>query len=134
MITFFQVFVSLSLLTMMVVVYRLLLAIRMLNARVNIQSSLIKNIRHELEKGMEDYSSEFAQMMDSYSAADNELHGQLKRDFSYQDKKHHELLSSYVVEGKNSRDNLDVAVNTDLSYIGTGSQKEAIKTTIPASK
>lgn len=88
---FFQVVLSLSFLVLMIVIARLYRGIRILNARVDILSTVVRNLRKEVElsSGIDEIA------FDEFDAVDAQLKDQLKGDFSLRKGVSHELEKKY---------------------------------------
>lgn len=84
--SFVQLAMSFSFLVVIVVVVRLYTAVRVLNARVDILSDLVRRLRDTEKRAQFDEKKRKEQareIMEAYERDDAELQGVIKRDFSY---------------------------------------------------
>ncbi len=82
----FDIFLALSFITLVYIVQRLYLALRVLNARVTILSSLVKEVGVNVkEMGVEE------EALSVYKRRDERLQEEMRGDFSYKEYTHAEI-------------------------------------------
>lgn len=82
----FDIFLALSFVTLIYIVQRLYYALRVLNARVTILSTLVRNVSEQVkELGVEE------EWLTSYERRDTKLQQEMRGDFAYSDYTQEEL-------------------------------------------